>query len=110
MGDVLLILFALVVGGVLGFFYFGGLWLTLRRLPGSRSPHTLALLSFFGRTVVVLLTIFLVAKESWQRIAACLVGFIVVRGVLIHRLKPPPSARETERARRAAQSNQRGNP
>ena len=111
MSEVLWILLALVVGAVLGLFYFGGLWLTLERLPGSRRPHVLALLSFFGRTVVVLLVVFLIARQSWQRIAACLVGFVIVRGLMLYRLKPPPSARETQRAqRRAAQSDEGKSP
>ena len=97
MVDVLGIVIAFVVGLVLGAFYFGGLWLTLRRLPGSRSPHTYALLSFFGRTAVVVLVVFLVARESWQRVAACLVGFLIVRGVMVFKLKPRKSDREQRR-------------
>lgn len=101
-GDVLWIVVALVVGAALGLFYFGGLWLTLQRLPGSRSPHTLALASFFGRTAVVVGGIFAIGSQSWQRVAACLAGFVAVRMVMIHKLKPPPSDRELRRAERDA--------
>jgi len=92
MSDAPYIALALVVGAGLGLFYFGGLWLTLQRLPESRHPALFALMSFFGRTVVVVLGIFLVARASWQRVAACLVGFVIVRGLLVRRLGPEKKA------------------
>lgn len=88
---------AFAVGAGLGLFYFGGLWLTLKRLPGSKHPALYALASFFARTVVVVAVVFLVARHSWQRIAACLVSFIAVRALLVHRLGPKPKlSEETE--------------
>jgi F1F0 ATPase subunit 2 len=96
MSDVAWIVLSLGIGAALGLFYFGGLWLTLQRLPGSKSPHTFALLSFFSRTVVVVAAVFLLACGSWQRIAACLAGFLAVRTVLVYRLKPRRHAPEKD--------------
>lgn len=83
---------ALVAGAALGLFYFGGLWLTLQRVGQSRHPAAFALASFFGRTVVVVAGIYLVASASWRRIAACLLGFVVVRGLMIRRVRPAKRA------------------
>jgi len=107
--DVLFVAVALVVGGGLGLFYFGGLWLTLQRLPRLKHPAALALASFFGRTVIVVLVIFLVARDSWQRIAACLVGFLAVRGLMIHRLRPPRKTAQAETEQGAAPVAEEGN-
>ena len=44
----------LAVGMGLGIFYFGGLWLTVKKLPGSQCPILLALGSYMVRLAVVL--------------------------------------------------------
>ena len=43
---------ACAAGIGLGLCYFGGLWLTVRRLPSARSPMPIALASFVARTAV----------------------------------------------------------
>ena len=40
------------LGAVLSAFYFGGLWLTVKRLPQSRQPTLLSLSSFAARSLV----------------------------------------------------------
>jgi F1F0 ATPase subunit 2 len=86
-------------GAGLGIFYFGGLWLTVRRLPNSGRPALLFLGSFAGRTTLALLGFYLVMDGRWERMLACLAGFIVVRQFLISRLRPewePTDPRESE--------------
>lgn len=79
----------LVVGLGLGLVHFGGLWLTLLRLSGSRTPAALpALLSQVGRTVFTVAGMYLIMAGRWERLLACLVGFVVMRLVLVHRLRP----------------------
>jgi F1F0 ATPase subunit 2 len=79
---------AWAAGMGLGLFYFGGLWLTLRQLPTCRWAAPLLLASFVGRTAVVLVGFYLVMGGRWERILACLVGFILVRLFLVSRLRP----------------------
>lgn len=43
-----------VIGGGLGLLFFGGLWLSLRYLPRSKSPHLLLLGSAIVRTTAIL--------------------------------------------------------
>jgi len=71
---------AVAAGVAVGLFYFGGLWLTVRRLADARRPHVGALVSFAARTVVAVAAIGLMAwLGGWQTLAACMVGFIVMR-------------------------------
>lgn len=80
---------ALVGGALLGLFYFGGLWWTVQRLAQSGSPGLLTLGSFFIRTLVTLAGFYLLADGQWQRLLACLAGFIAARFALVSRWRPP---------------------
>jgi F1F0 ATPase subunit 2 len=82
------LILALAAGIVLGTFYFGGLWLTVRRLPTAQRPALLSLLSFFARLGVVLSGFYLVMDGHWQRLLACLLGFLGVRFLLVRRWGP----------------------
>jgi len=87
---------ALAAGIGLGIFYFGGLWLTVRRLPTTRRPAFLSLLSFFGRLGVVLFGFYLVMGGHWERLLVCLLGFLGVRIILV-RLWGPERKAESSR-------------
>jgi F1F0 ATPase subunit 2 len=73
---------AAVAGLVLGLFYFGGLWLTVRRIRCSTSPALLMLGSFVVRLLVTLCGFYLVMDGRWELLLACLSGFLVTRFVL----------------------------
>jgi F1F0 ATPase subunit 2 len=83
---------ACVAGVGLGLFYFGGLWLTVRRLPNSPGPALLFMGSFVGRTALTVLGFYFVMDGRWERILACLAGFLLARQVLISRLRPDRAA------------------
>ena len=80
------VMFALLLGAVLGSFYFAGLWLTLRRLPNVRQRAILIATSFVTRTVIVLLGFSLIVDYGWQGLALSLVGFVAARSVLVRRV------------------------
>jgi len=82
------LLLAGTCGMVLGLFYFGGLWLTVKRLPFSASPALLTLCSYLGRLVVTLSGFFLVMAGSWERLLAVMSGFMVMRIILVRIWKP----------------------
>jgi F1F0 ATPase subunit 2 len=77
------IIVALAIGAVLGAFYFGGLWMTVRRV-GTPQPASLLFVSFLVRMGVVLLGFYFVMDGRWERLVACMVGFVLARSVLIH--------------------------
>jgi len=82
------LLLAAVAGLALGLLYFGGLWLTVRRIARTRHPGPLFALSLLLRMALTLAGFYLVMDGSWQRMLACLAGFIAVRQLLVSRLRP----------------------
>jgi F1F0 ATPase subunit 2 len=84
---------ALLGGMALGAFYFGGLWYTIRQIPTSTRPGILLIASMIVRVVVVLGAFILIMDGSWQRLLACVVGFILMRQLLIKRWGPPRQER-----------------
>jgi F1F0 ATPase subunit 2 len=88
MSPFLPLVLAWVAGVGLGLLYFGGLWLTLRQLPTCRWPTPLLVGSFMGRTAVVLVGFYFVMGGRWERVLACLVGFMMARFLLVSRLRP----------------------
>jgi F1F0 ATPase subunit 2 len=90
MNGFMALVLSMAAGAGLGFFYFGGLWLTVRRLAGSGKPVLLFGASFVLRTILTVLGFYLVMDGSLERMLACLLGFIVARQLLISRLRPEP--------------------
>jgi F1F0 ATPase subunit 2 len=74
---------ALLVGVLLGAFFFGGLWWTVRQ--GLTSKRVV--LWFFGsmllRTGIVLLGFYLILGDNWKRLLAGLLGFIIARLIVM---------------------------
>ena len=86
---------AYFAGVILGFFYFGFLWLTVRRLHKIKNPGLLVIGGFFVRTAILIIGFWFVGGGNWQRFAIAVVGFITARIVLVRKLgmvqkKKPP--------------------
>jgi F1F0 ATPase subunit 2 len=74
--------FALVSGLALGVFFFGGLWWTVRRGIVSGTPALWFSVSSLLRTAIALGGFYLVSNGQWQRLLACLSGFVLARVVV----------------------------
>jgi len=86
---VIFLIAAFAAGLVLGAFYFTALWRTVQTLPFSKNQVRLILGSFFIRMSVVLSGFYLVMGDGhWERLASALLGFVVMRKILTHRLGP----------------------
>ncbi|MBE3039837.1 MAG: ATP synthase subunit I [Chloroflexi bacterium] len=89
MNDVLPLALAGVAGLFLGAMFFGGLWWTVRQGVSSPRPA----LWFFGslllRTSIALVGFYLVSGRHWERLLACLLGFVIAR-FIVTRLTGPP--------------------
>ncbi|TET33717.1 MAG: ATP synthase subunit I [Planctomycetota bacterium] len=72
----------------LGVFYFGLLWLTVRKIGSAARPASLIFLSFALRMGVVLTAFYFIVDGGWERLVACLLGFIIMRTLFLLRLKP----------------------
>lgn len=73
---------AMGAGGALGTLFFGGLWWTVRQCIESSKPAFWLSVSFLVRANVALIGFYFVAGTHWQRWLACLLGFVVARGIL----------------------------
>ena len=86
MPDITSLLLALTAGLLLGFLYFRGLWLTVKKLPDTDRPFLTAIGSFALRAAVVLAGFYVVMGDEWERLVAALLGFILAREFLVRRL------------------------
>jgi len=95
MSDMPVLALAFIAGASLGAFFVGGLWWTVQKGVSSESPALLFLVSLLLRTGVVLVGFYFVAQAHWSRLAACLLGFVVARFVVVRRLERLPAEEPT---------------
>lgn len=86
--NILLILSTFLIGIALGCFYFGNLWITVRKLPTTAYPARLFIVSWLWRIVITLLGFYLVMDGQWSRALTCLGGFVIARIILTNFWKP----------------------
>lgn len=79
---------ALVAGVLLGGFFFGGLWWTVRKAVSSRQPALWFLGSMLLRTSIVLSGFYFISGGNWKRLLASLLGFIIARLVVTRLARP----------------------
>jgi F1F0 ATPase subunit 2 len=82
MNETLALARALVVGGVLGTMFFGGLWWTVRQGVSAKRPALWFLGSLLVRTGIVLVGFYVVAGGHWERLLLCLLGFVIAHFVV----------------------------
>ena len=85
----LILVSALAAGGILGAFFFGGLWWTVRKGVLSKRPALWFMGSLLLRTSIVLFGFYLVSGGHWDRLSACLFGFISARFIVMRFTGPP---------------------
>ena len=80
---------AFTAGLALGAVYFTALLHTLQQLPSAKSPVRLLLGSLILRMAVVMAGFYLIMGTGhWERLAAAMLGFIIIRKILTYRLGP----------------------
>ncbi|MBN1474196.1 MAG: ATP synthase subunit I [Syntrophaceae bacterium] len=77
---------AFVAGLALGVFYFAGLWQTVKKMPSSEHQLRLIIGSFALRMIIVLTAFYFIMGSQWERLAAALTGFIVMKIILTKKL------------------------
>ncbi len=80
--DLLSLVFALIAGIMLGAIFFGVLWWTVRKGVSAKHPAFWFFGSMLLRTCIVVLGFYFILGDSWQRLLAGLLGFIVARMVV----------------------------
>lgn len=84
MNETIMIVFSSVVGLLLGLFFFGGLAWTIKIGLVSKIPALVFIVSFAIRTSVTLLGFMFVSQGRWERLISSLVGFVIVRMIIMH--------------------------
>ena len=79
MNEMLWLVISLAAGVAFGAFFFGGLWWTVRRGVSSKCAPLWFLASLLVRTAVVLIGFRVVSAWHWERLLACLLGFVLAR-------------------------------
>lgn len=84
---------ALLAGLLLGMIFFGGLWWTIRKGMAS----SVAALWFTGslmlRTAIAVAGFYFVSHGEWQRLVACLLGFLLARMIMTRLTRIPAEKR-----------------
>jgi F1F0 ATPase subunit 2 len=75
---------ALFAGSILGFLFFGGLWLTVHWAQHSRHPGLITVISFWLRTLLMIAGLLLILKVHWMVGVVYLLGFTLTRAVFTH--------------------------
>lgn len=88
-------LLAGLAGAGLGAFFFSGLWWTVRRTLASDRSALWHIGGSLLRMAVTLSGFYVIGAGQWQRLAACLAGFVVARIVVIRMTRPPARAEAT---------------
>ena len=79
MSEFLSLATALVAGVLLGAFFFGGLWWTVRRAISSDQPALWFFGSLLVRMSITLTGFYFVGQGHWERWLLCLSGFVLAR-------------------------------
>lgn len=98
--DTVEVFLAFMAGTMLGAFYFAGLWWTVRQLGSSQYVALLFMFSMLLRSGVVIVGFYFILGDSWLRLVAGLVGFIVVRllaTALINRIEQKAQFEQNEK-------------
>jgi F1F0 ATPase subunit 2 len=100
MNETVALVLASVAGLLLGGIFFGGLWWTVRTGVSAKRPALLFLSSLLLRTAVTLTGFYVVGAGHWQRLLACLLGFVIAR-VMVTRFAGPPAEHYDARVKEA---------
>jgi F1F0 ATPase subunit 2 len=95
MNETLTLVLAGMAGGALGTIFFGGLWWTVRKGVLSRQPALWFLGSLLLRMSVALGGFYFIGRGHWERLVACLLGFVIARFIITLLTGPPVKHNES---------------
>ncbi len=87
---------SLLAGAAIGAGYFRALWWTIERLSHARRPALLLLGSSFARIVMAVGLFWVISGGRWQRLLACVLGFMIARLVMIRACGPHATAPDAD--------------
>ena len=87
MTEVLTLVLAWMAGGLVGVMFFGGLWWTVKKGVSAEHPALWFLGSLLLRLSITVAGFYFASGGHWQRLLACLVGFITAQRVVTWRAR-----------------------
>lgn len=90
MSEAIALMLACLAGVVLGAFFFGGLWWTVKKGLVSDRPALWFSVSVLLRASVTIVGFYFIAADDWRRLLACVIGFWLAR-VIMNRLTRLPA-------------------
>ena len=103
MNETLMLVLACAAGGGLGAVFFGGLWWTIHKGASSKQPALWFFASLLVRMSIALAGFYFVGRGHWERLVACLLGFVIAR-FIVRWLTRTPIERHNSRAREASRA------
>src|ERR1035437_3787020 len=88
MNESLMLVLVCAAGGGLGAVFSGGLWWTVRKGVSSKQPALWFFASLLVRMSIALAGFYLIGRGHWERLVACLVGFILARLAVMWLTRP----------------------
>lgn len=89
MSEAIIIPVILIVGILLGIFFFGGLWWTTKRGLVSKYPALWFLGSLLIRIGITVTIFYFISRDHWERALFCLLGFIIARSIIMRFTQVP---------------------
>lgn len=81
-----------LLGGILlGIIFFGGLWYTITHGVVASHPEIWFLLSLLARMSLAVVGFVVLSRGRWDRLLACLAGFLMARIAVLYWLPLPLS-------------------
>jgi F1F0 ATPase subunit 2 len=90
MNNLLTWLLTWVAGGLLGVFFYGGLWWTVQQVVSEGHSALYLVASLLVRTSVTVMGFYFVSDGRFERLIVCMIGFVVAR-VIVTRVTRPPA-------------------
>jgi F1F0 ATPase subunit 2 len=91
MNETLMLVLACAAGGGLGAVFFGGLWWTVRKGVSSKQPALWFLASLLARMSIAMAGFYFIGRGHWERLVACLLGFVLARLAVMWLTRPSGS-------------------
>jgi F1F0 ATPase subunit 2 len=82
--DTLNMIVALIAGLAIGVFFFGGLWITVRKAVNAKTPALWFFGSFILRVSISMVGFYFIALDNWQHLLVALLGFVIARFIVTY--------------------------
>ncbi|MDR3688090.1 MAG: ATP synthase subunit I [Fimbriimonas sp.] len=96
MNEVLALGLILLFGGVLGAFFFGGLWWTVGKAVNAKAPAVWFLGSLILRMGLTVSGFYAASSGGLEQLLTCLLGFLLARQAVMWFTRPPQETKGYE--------------